>query len=380
MPTLDTTRPEGERDAERERLARGSQAVQRGKCAVVVAAGGMGTRLGLSIPKGCFSIMPAESETETEGETEGEGERGWTLFAVMCARIRSLQASTTSSLGSCAPVPLVIMCSPNNVHVTRTYFEEHSYHGLQPSQVHFFVQGELPCLGETGNILLQTPSSVAVSADGNGGVFGGLIQSGVLAELEAKGVEYIHFVPVDNVLCIPCDPVMLGMAETLGLSCINKVLEKKLPGEKVGVVGVAGSPKDPTPVVVEYSELGEEEAARREADGSGRLVFRHANIAQHLFRTDFIKGLSLPLPLHWAHKKVPHYDPDSATQVTPEEPNGWKAEMFVFDAFSQCPATKLGIFVCEREREFLPLKQRGDIPAIQAALKDTLEKGDLTYA
>jgi UDP-N-acetylglucosamine/UDP-N-acetylgalactosamine diphosphorylase len=69
--------------------------------------------------------------------------------------------------------------------------------------------------------------------------------------------------------------------------------------------------------------------------------FNHSFISHHLIR------------YHIAKKKIPYADPTGNT-VTPAKENGWKLELFIFDAFQYC--NKMVAFEVKREEEFSPLK------------------------
>ena len=48
---------------------------------------------------------------------------------------------------------------------------------------------------------------------GNGALYGALESSGILAQLEARGVQTVHQFAVDNALVLPVDPVVVGAME-----------------------------------------------------------------------------------------------------------------------------------------------------------------------
>lgn len=109
----------------------------QGKVAILLLAGGQGTRLGSTLPKGCYDIgLPSHKS----------------LFQLQGERILKLQQLAAESQPSHASKALqwVIMTSPFTHQDTVSHFESHAYFGLQPSQVTFFQQGSLPCLTEQG--------------------------------------------------------------------------------------------------------------------------------------------------------------------------------------------------------------------------------------
>jgi UDP-N-acetylglucosamine/UDP-N-acetylgalactosamine diphosphorylase len=81
---------------------------------------------------------------------------------------------------------------------------------------------------------------------------------------------------------------------------------------------------------------------------------------------DFIKSAAQKeIPLHLAHKAV-----KTLTTPTPDEPNAWKFETFIFDILHY--AIKIKTLVYPREICFSPLKNRqgpNSINSVQEALQ-----------
>lgn len=83
--------------------------------------------------------------------------------------------------------------------------------------------------------------------------------------------------------------------------------------------------------VIEYSDLPDDVAENRAADGS--LKFWAGSIAVHMFSVSFLEralALKDSLPFHIARKKVPCVD-DGGRFIEPNEPNALKFERFIFD-------------------------------------------------
>ena len=80
--------------------------------------------------------------------------------------------------------------------------------------------------------------------------------------------------------------------------------------------------RDGRSCVVEYCEIS---TAQAEMTNGGRLVFGAGNIANHLFRLDFLRDTVIPTfdtQYHIAKKKIAHVVYPDATVRKPEEPNG----------------------------------------------------------
>lgn len=312
----------------------GLRAIREGKVAVITLAGGQGTRLGSSDPKGCYDIgLPS----------------GRSLFQLQAERLRRLAQIASAP----HPIRWYIMTSQATHEATVVFFQRHDYFGLTPESVRFFSQGVLPALSLDGKILMSSPPSTMVLApNGNGGVYEALIDSGVLDEMERAHIEHVHLYCVDNCLVRPADPEFIGACVQVGTDCSSKVVLKTDPSEPVGVF--CRSRGTGKLVVAEYSELSREDAELRHPDGS--LVYGHANIANHYFSIDFLRRICNPaylgdLPCHIARKKIPAYDFSTGQTVTVE---GVKLEQFIFDTFGA--ALKPSVYLVDRQTEFAPLK------------------------
>jgi UDP-N-acetylglucosamine/UDP-N-acetylgalactosamine diphosphorylase len=234
---------------------------------------------------------------------------------------------------------------------TREFFRKAEFFGVPEGDVLFFRQGMVPSMDFEGRLFLAAPDRIFENPDGHGGSLTALLDSGVLDDLEDRGIDTIFYYQVDNPLVRMCDPVYLGFHEGAGAEISCKVVRKTDPPEKVGIVARANGRIG----IVEYTELSDENRFARDADGE--LVYWAGNIAIHLLSTAFARRVALDaerlLPFHASEKKIPHID-EEGRPVTPEQPNGRKLERFVFDAL---PAAK-EVCVVETDRavEFAPLK------------------------
>ena len=126
----------------------GLDLVAEGQVAVVLMAGGQGTRLGSSAPKGCFNIeLPSEKS----------------LFQIQAERIWKVQQLAEKKSGKKdVVIPWYVMTSGPTRGPTEKFFEEHSYFGLGKDDVVIFEQGILPCVSNEGKILLEGKSKVSI--------------------------------------------------------------------------------------------------------------------------------------------------------------------------------------------------------------------------
>ncbi|WFD03786.1 hypothetical protein MOBT1_002480 [Malassezia obtusa] len=323
----------------------GLDAIGRGEVGVLLLAGGQGTRLGSSAPKGCFDIqLPS----------------GKSLFQLQAERIAKLeQLAAKHANKERVVVPWYIMTSGPTRKPTEDFFAQHNFFGLDKANVIFFEQGTLPCIANDGKIMLDAKSRVATAPDGNGGIYAALraplakgSDSSVIKDLEARGIKYVHAYGVDNCLVKVGDPVFVGVCVAKQVPLGVKVVQKTDPAESVGVV----AQKNGAFSVVEYSEIPKELSEARDANGD--LLLRAANIANHFYTTDFlareVPAFEAKMAYHVARKKIPAVDLADGERKKPESPNGIKMELFIFDVFPFCP--KLAIHEVARREEFSPLK------------------------
>jgi UDP-N-acetylglucosamine/UDP-N-acetylgalactosamine diphosphorylase len=259
------------------------------------------------------------------------------------------------------------MTSPANDRQTREFFDQHGCFGLRPDRVKFFQQGVMPAFDRCGKMLLDQPHRLALSPDGHGGTLLALAARGMLADMARRGIDYISYFQVDNPLVACIDPLFVGAHAESGSEASSKSLPKADDFEKVGHFATA----DGKLTVIEYSDLPEDLALARNADGSRR--FDAANIAVHLFDRAFIERLTADraafgLPWHRALKKVPHVDLDSGRRVEPGAADAVKLEAFIFDALPL--ARRPLLLETSRAEEFSPIKNATGVDSVDSARRD----------
>lgn len=336
----------------------GEKLLQAGKVAAFTVAGGQGTRLGWSGPKGTFPATPVT---------------GKSLFQSFAEQILASQRRY-----GCR-IPWYIMTSQQNDEATRSFFLDNNCFGLVRSEIYMFPQGEIPSVdATTGKILLAEKGRVAMNPDGHGGSLRALCVSGAVEDMRARGIEHLSYFQVDNPLVKVLDPVFIGVHATADGSSAemsSKMVSKVRPDERVGVFCVVDGKTE----VIEYSDLPNELAEAK--DESGQLKFRAGSVAVHLLGVPFIERLGQPLsehesalalPWHRAHKKVSAIDLTTGMLDEPNSPNAVKFETFVFDGlrFAQRPA----IMETCREEEFAPIKNREGIDSAVTSYRSQTQR------
>jgi UDP-N-acetylglucosamine/UDP-N-acetylgalactosamine diphosphorylase len=286
---------------------RGREALAAGHVGAILVAGGQGTRLGFDHPKGMYSIGPVSRRT---------------LFQIHVEKI--LAASRRYRVR----IPLYLMTSPKTHDETADFFKRHDRFGLPEEDLFIFCQGTMPAVdAATGKVLLESPSRIAVSPDGHGGMLAALAASGGLQDARLRGIRQLFYFQVDNPLVDICGPEFVGYHILADSELTTQVIAKRDPMDKVGnVVQVDGRSH-----VIEYSDLPDDVARRRNTDGS--LVIWAGSIAVHILDTAMLGRLAESadgLPFHYAHKKVAHIDA-GGRPVEPKTPNAIKFERFIFD-------------------------------------------------
>jgi len=333
-------------DSQRQKFDKiGEETIKAGEYAVVTMAGGQGTRLGHQGPKGTFKL-----------DVYGKGKY---LFEILTENLKEANQKYGVT------IPWYIMTSKENNKETVDFFGKHNYFGYDKNNVTIFTQSELPLVNEQGKLLMGKNFKIKEASDGNGGTYSSLRASGCLAEMKEKGIKWVFIGGVDNVLLKMADVTLLGMAKEQKAQIASKSVVKANPHEKVGVFGkMNGRPK-----VIEYSELPTKMAEQR--DRQGELKYGESHIMCNLYTIEAIEKISKEtLMYHSAHKKNSYIDEDGK-EIIPEEPNSFKFESFIFDAFEFFD--DIAILRGKREDDFAPVKNKEGADSPKTA-KELYEK------
>jgi len=310
-------------------IASGDQILSEGKVACLLLAGGQGSRLGAPL-KGAVEVSVIQKKS---------------LFQIFAEK--TFYAGRKYG----RQFPLVIMTSLQNYEETVFFFKKNNYFGLSEEQVYFFSQQELPFCDEQGEWITNGQGEVLKGPDGNGRALHELYESGVLSQLQKKGIEHIQMLQIDNPLADPFDPRFIGFHHSRQADISMISVTKESDQEKAGMLASDnGSLR-----VIEYTEKQNQS-------------FSYVNIGLYCFTTAFVEKLgkeNLFLPWHMAYKKVDG------------QKYGWKFEYFIFDVFVY--AKKFAVLIEPRSECFSPLKNAIGDKSLNAVQRDLLLKDRKRY-
>ena len=343
LPYLDKNKLSREQKEEFQRL--GEAILEKGEYAVVTMAGGQGTRLGHSGPKGTFKL-----DVYVKGKY---------LFEILAENLKEANQKYGKT------IPWYIMTSKQNNNETIEFMEKHNFFGYDKHSVRFFAQSELPLVDVDGKLLIGKDMKIEEASDGNGGTYASLRASGCLAEMKEKGIKWVFIGGVDNALLKMADTILLGMAIEKKVQIASKSIVKTNPHERVGVFAkMNGHPK-----VIEYSEMPDKMA--EEVDENGKLEYGEAHIMCNLYTIEAIEKISKEtLIYHSAFKKNSYID-ENGKEVIPQKENSYKFESFIFDAFELFD--DIAILRGKREEDFAPVKNKDGVDSPKTA-KELYEK------
>jgi len=330
-----------EQDAIRKKArVSGEMLIKNNRVAVLIVAGGQGTRLGYDGPKGTFRISPV---------------KGKTLFQLFTEQVIAISKRYS------AKIPLLIMTSLENDDDTRAFFKENRYFGMDEDNIYFFRQGMFPTLTPDGKLIIKDRAQIATNPDGHGGSLKAINDSGLLEMLLSHGYTELFYCQVDNPLVKIADPVFLGYHNMAGSEVSTKVVRRRSIEEKVGVyLNVEG--KD---AIIEYSDL--DASYMNALDEKGEILYWAGNTAIHIFSLPFVKRLNnhgFGLPYHCARKIMDIKTPEGNDTTI----DVWKFETFVFDAIPL--AKKTCAIEVKREEEFSPVKNMSGLDSPDKARDD----------
>ena len=327
----------------------GQKLIMNYQTACIVLAGGIGTRLGSAEPKGCFPISNVQNKS---------------LFQLVAEKI----LAQGKQLG-CRPL-VAFMLSSSTQEKTVSFFKQHQYWGLDPSQVFFFSQKNTPYYDNEGNWFWSREGVIAESPDGNGYLFQNLDEASIFSQFKQAGVEYVQVIQIDNPLVSPLDPYLIGSHAKLNADILIGAISRDQVDEKLGLLTF-----DQKKIhITEYSEIPE--CAFVEKNKKGVFKYPYGNSGIFSFSMAFIERLlnhaALQLPPHWVKKKTKSWNHASFEEIW-----AWKVEHFIFDLLAY--AKKVDAIHLDRKDYYASLKSKEGPQGIQAVKEALLEKDIRTF-
>ena len=310
---------------------RAEASLHAGHAAAVILAGGMGSRLGRTLPKGMCAVSPVKEKS---------------LFQLHFEKIYQLRQRYDAS------IPIYIMVNRASIPMVREFLEKHDFWGVPFEDVFLFVQNELPAVNEDGSLFYDSRGNRCFGPDGHGGLISALESSGAYADMETRGVRTLCTFHIDNPLVPVLNEAMLGMHWETKSEMTSVVVEKF---DGMELVGNIVRDSDGHFCVVEYMDFPMELANL--TTPSGTLRFWAGSVGIHLIQLDFlidfyrnlVENPAL-LPFHHPKKKI-------ITQDGPVFIR--KPERFLFDIL---PRTKNPLIVkMDRAEIFTTLKKSTEI-------------------
>lgn len=334
------------KELEQELTNIGTEVIKQGHYAVITMAGGQGTRLGHQGPKGTYALDTVKGKKY--------------IFEIIIDKLKKAKEEYGVA------IPWYVMTSKDNHEETVWFLEKNNYFGYEKEKVKFFKQGELPLIDIQGRVILDENTTIKEAANGNGGLFEAIYKNQILEDLKKHQIEWIFVSNIDNILSNFVDPLLVGLTIKEKNVIASKSVAKANPQEKIGVFcKINGKPE-----VIEYIDLPQEMAEK--VDEKGELLYGDGNFGTYLFNQKVFEKLSTAkLPYHAAFKKSGYLDINGKF-IEPDEPNVYKFETFIFDAFSQY--NDMTIMRVKREDEFAPVKNRTGNDSPETAVKLYNEK------
>ena len=319
----------------------GTDVIKANKYAVVTMAGGQGTRLGHSGPKGTFllNVNPKPKY----------------LFEILADSLKENNEKYGITLN------WYIMTSSDNNDETIKFFEEHDYFNYPIKNIKFFKQGNMPLLNEDGKLVIDKNGTIKYASNGNGAIFKAMKNNGVLEDMRQKGIEWVFIGSVDNAILNMVDETLLGLTIKEKNLIGSKSVVKAYPEEKVG----AFCKKNNKLYIIEYSEMPKDVIDLR--DENDELVFGESHIMCNLFNIKALEKIAeQELPYHSAHKKIDYLD-ENGNLIKATEPNAYKFEQFIFDGFRYF--NDITLLRGKREEDFAPIKNKVGVDSPETAIK-----------
>lgn len=315
----------------------GDRKIKNGELAICSMAGGQGTRLGHSGPKGTL-MLDLDKPTSIFETNAMKLKKAYDEYGVL--------------------IYWYIMTSEQNDEETQDFFVQNNFFGYDKNHIIFFKQGELPLLDTNGKIVMKDKATIFMAPDGNGGIFNALGNRGIIDHMKLNKIKYLAIGNIDNILIQMIDPIPVALMEEKNISLLSRSFMKPSPEGKWGVFcRVNGKPR-----VIEYTETPRELLEARNEEGD--LIYGDAHYGCNYFGIDLLeKIVTEKLPIHAALKKNIGLNEFGML----EEMQTYKYEAFIFDGYSM--SDDIIVYRGEKDKEFAPIKNKEGDESPETAIK-----------
>lgn len=299
--------------------------------AVLLLAGGQGTRLGYDGPKGTYKLDIGDNDT---------------FFSLYIKKIILFEDEYN------VVIPVYIMTSIDNYDKTKKYFEDNDYFGKKDSII-IFNQDDVPLFDVKEKKILIDDNKILMASCGHGNVFKAMRENNIFKDLQNRGIKWLLITGIDNILMKPVDLFSLGLIIKRDSSSIGKSICKLTPEEKMGVFCKNNNMID----VMEYSEI--DEMISKARDKKGNLIYNDAHLLWNIYDVDKVRKI--------ANKNAPYHKALKNISMNPDIGNVYKLESFIFDYFRYF--NDMIILRVNRNEEFAPIKNKSGIDSPETAYK-----------
>lgn len=299
--------------------------------AVLLLAGGQGTRLGYDGPKGTYKLDIGDNDT---------------FFSLYIKKIILFEDEYN------VVIPVYIMTSIDNYDKTKKYFEDNDYFGKKDSII-IFNQDDVPLFDVKEKKILIDDNKILMASCGHGNVFKAMRENNIFKDLQNRGIKWLLITGIDNILMKPVDLFSLGLIIKRDSSSIGKSICKLTPEEKMGVFCKNNNMID----VMEYSEI--DEMISKARDKKGNLIYNDAHLLWNIYDVDKVRKI--------ANKNAPYHKALKNISMNLDIGNVYKLESFIFDYFRYF--NDMIILRVNRNEEFAPIKNKSGIDSPETAYK-----------
>lgn len=304
----------------------GRDLILNNKYAVVILAGGNGSRLGINRPKGTLEISVSGKNIS--------------LFEIYINKLKEVHNKYH------VYIDIYIMTSNSNNLDTLDYFKYNNYFNYPIDKIHFFIQDDLPLMDKWGKILLKDRSHIWFAPNGNGSVYKSLKDYNFIEKMKEDKIKYVLFTAIDNPLVNLVDFNFIGATLYHKYELSSKTIYKNNKEDLAGVFCKYNN--KPYVLNDKLEEVYDK--------------YRDKNIAYHLISIDYLEKFSqIDLKYHRAYKKYNYLD-NLGNLVVVDKPNAFKFEKFIYDAFYYA---KDMLLYRVNSDEFYPIKNKKDIKKVE---------------